>query len=237
MNKQLFHIENRLDFNKFMYCEGCLNPYYRGTFHGIIASIVPIGWYFLLLNCDTFLKSLVYSLYMTCNIASYAASYFCHRQAHKYGPNIENLAIKIDRFCIFLNISGNFTPVSVFFLKKSGKYFIALLWGGVIYQYNKIFYYNKSIWWEPLAFGAISLFFTQELYQTITIYEFCMLISSYIASIIGGICFGLKIPETIPHIWGYMEWYHLSVGIAGIIVYCLNYSLSKHNEINYNFIN
>jgi hemolysin III len=236
MNQQLFHIKNRLDFNTFMYCEGCLNPYFRGRFHGVIASIIPIGWYFILLNCKTFFSKLIYSLYMMCNIASYSASYFCHRESHKYGPDIENLVIKIDRFCIFLNIAGNFTPVSVFLLKKSGPYFITLLWGGVIFQYNKIFYYNKSIWWEPLAFGAMSLFFTKELYETMTFYEFCMLMSSYIASIIGGIFYCLKFPDTIPDIWGYHEWYHLSVGIAGIIVYCMNYSFSKHNENYYDYI-
>jgi predicted membrane channel-forming protein YqfA (hemolysin III family) len=59
-----------------------------------------------------------------------------------------------------------------------------------------------------------------------TTYEFWMLISSYAASVIGGICFALRIPDTSPEIWGYFEWYHLSVGIASIIVYCINYSLS-----------
>jgi channel protein (hemolysin III family) len=224
-------IDNRLDFNEFMYCEGCPNPYYRGTFHGIITCIIPIGWYLILLNCENEFQYIIYSLYMACNLISYFSSYFFHRESHKYGPEIENLAIKIDRFSIFLNIAGNFTPVSVFFLKKGGAYFISLLWGGVIFQYNKIFYYNKSAWWEPLAFGAIALLFTEEFYETMTTYEFWMLISSYAASVIGGICFALRIPDTIPEIWGYFEWYHLSVGIASIIVYCINYSLSSHNMI------
>jgi hemolysin III len=224
-------IENRLDFNQFMYCEGCPNPYYRGKLHGVLSCIIPIGWYILLLRCETMFKTIIYSLYMTCNIASYSASYFCHRESHKYGPDIENSAIKIDRFCIFLNIASNFTPVSVFFLKKYGNYFIGLLWGGVLFQYCKIFYYHKSAWWEPLAFGSIALIFTQELYETMTTYEFWMLISSYIASVIGGIFYGLRIPDSIPDIWGYHEWYHLSVTIAAIIVYFINYSLAFTKEI------
>jgi hemolysin III len=229
MENNRYNIENRLDFNEFMYCEGCLNPYYRGRLHGFIALIIPIGWYFLLLNCNTVLQKIVFSIYMACNQLSYAASYFFHRESHKYGPVIENRAIKIDRFFIYLNIAGNFTPVSVFFLKKTGIYFFGLLWGGVVIQFFKIFYYNTSYWWEPLAFGAIALLFTNELYETMTAYEFWMTMSSYIASIIGGICFGLKIPDTFPDIWGYHEYYHLSVSIASIIVYFINYSLSTHN--------
>jgi len=228
-------IENRLDFNEFMYCEGCINPYYRGRLHGLITCVIPIGWYFLLLQCQTDFNKLIYSIYMSCNLLSYFSSYICHRESYKYGPDMENLLIKLDRFCIFLNIAGNFTPVSVFFLKKTGIYFITLLWGGVIFQYFKIFYYNKSAWWEPLAFGAIALFFTEEFYETMTLYEFWMTMSSYVASIIGGICFGFRIPDTIPEIWGYHEWYHLSVGIASVIVYCINYSLSSHNLISYDF--
>ena len=228
-----YSIENRLDFNEFMYCEGCPNPYYRGRLHGLIACVIPIGWYFLLVQCETLCQTMIYSLYMACNLISYSASYFFHRESYKYGPDSENRAIKVDRFCIFLNIAGNFTPVSVFFLKQTGPYFIGLLWGGVVIQYYKIFYYNKSAWWEPLAFGGIALPFTYELYETMTVYEFWMTISSYIASIIGGICFGLRIPDTHPDIWGYHEWYHLSVSIASCIVYCINYSLSSHNQICY----
>lgn len=221
-------IENRLDSNKIMYCEGCPNPYYRGILHGFLSSIIPIGWYFLLLRCETVFETAIFSLYMTCNLISYSASYFCHRESYKYGPDVENLAIKIDKFCIFLNIASNFTPVSIFFLKKSGHYFITLLWGGVIIQYYKIFYLHTSTWWEPLAYGATALIFTREFYETISIYEFWMLNSSYIASIIGGICYGMRIPDTIPDIWGYHEWYHFSVTIAAVLVYFLNYSFASH---------
>ena len=234
MEIQKSHIENRLDFNEFMYCEGCPNPYYRGRLHGALSCIIPIGWYFLLLRCETSFETMIYSLYMACNLVSYSSSYYFHRESHKFGPYSENRAIKIDRFCIFLNIASNFTPVSVFFLKETGHYFLGLLWGGVVFQYYKIFYCNKSAWWEPLAFGCIALLFTNELYETMTAYEFWMLIASYIASIIGGICYGLRIPDTIPDIWGYHEWYHLSVSIAAIIVYFINYSLASHSQICYN---
>ena len=224
-----FNIKNRLDFNEFMYCEGCLNPYYRGRLHGLVALSIPIGWYFILLNCETQFTRFIYSVYMFCNFISYSTSYFFHRESFKYGPDIENLSIKLDRFFIFLNISGNFTPVSVIFLKKTGFYFLTILWSGSFIEFLRIFGFNRNKWWEPMLFGATAFLFTGELYETMTPYEFWMTMSSYLASIIGGICFGLKIPDTLPEIWGYHEYYHLSVSIAAVIVYFINYSLSTHS--------
>lgn len=125
-------IENRLDFNEYMYCEGCINPYYRGRLHGLIASIIPIGWYLLLLHCETDFTKLIYSIYMSCNLLSYFSSYFFHRESYKYGPDMENRAIKMDRLCIFLHIAGNFTPVSVFFLKKQ-VYILLQYYGEVLF--------------------------------------------------------------------------------------------------------
>ena len=104
MENNRYNSENRLDFNEFMYCEGCSNPYYRGRLHGFIALIIPVGWYFLLLNCKTVFEKIIFSIYMACNQLSYSASYFFHRESFKYGPDIENLSIKLDRFFIFLNM-------------------------------------------------------------------------------------------------------------------------------------
>jgi channel protein (hemolysin III family) len=164
---------------------------------------------------------------MFCNFFSYGISYIYHVYSYKYGPDIENLIIKLDRSGIFLNVSGNFTPVSILFMKKTGIYLCGSQWLFSFVGIYRIFFLNRTIWWEPLGVGAIAILFIPEMWEVMTPFEFWMTMSSYVFSVIGGIFTYYKIDLYVkPHIWGYHENFHFCVAVAGIIVYFINYSLS-----------
>jgi hypothetical protein len=113
-----FNIKNRLDYNDWMYCEGCPKPFLRGYLHGLVACSIPFAWYFILENCNTLTAKWIFSFYIICDLLSYGVSFFYHVYSDSFGPDVENLAVKLDRTAIFLNVSGNFTPVCIFFMKK-----------------------------------------------------------------------------------------------------------------------
>lgn len=224
-----FPIANRLDFNEWMYCEGCPKPTFRGKLHGLVALSIPLAWYFIVKNCNTKISAMLFSLYMFCDFFSYGMSYLYHVHSDRFGPDVENLAVKLDRVGIFLNVSGNFTPVSLLFMKETGVYLLSLQWFFSLVGIVRIFFFNKSLWWEPLAVGAIALLFIPEMWEVQSQYEFWMTMSSYVASLIGGVFTTLRIdwPSSKPLVWGYHESFHLWVTIAGIIVYCINYSQAR----------
>jgi channel protein (hemolysin III family) len=222
-----FNIKNRLDYNDWMYCEGCPKPLLRGYLHGLVACSIPVAWYFILENCNTLTAKLIFSFYIICDLLSYGVSFFYHVYSDSFGPDVENLVVKLDRTAIFLNVSGNFTPVCIFFMKKTGVYLLVAQWFTSIVGIFRIFVMNKTLWWEPLGVGAIALLFIPEMWTVMTQYEFWMTMASYVASLIGGVFTSLKINmSSRPDIWGYHENFHLFVTIAGIIVYGINYSLS-----------
>jgi hemolysin III len=142
---------------------------------------------------------------------------------------IENLAFKLDRAGIFLNVAGNFMPVSLLLMKDTGIYLLSLQCIFSLIGIIRIFYFNRSVWWEPLVVGGIALFFISEMWKVQSKYEFWMTMSSYIASLIGGVFTALRIdwPSSKPQVWGYHENFHLCVSIAGVIVYLINYSQAE----------
>jgi len=227
----IYQFKNRLDYNTWMYCEGCPNPVYRGKLHGILFFSIPIGWYFIVEQCQTLTGKLIFSFYMLCNLFSYGASYYYHVYSHKYGYEAENFAIKLDRAAIFCNVSGNFTPLSIIFLKTTGIYLLSAQWLASLVCIYQIFFLNRTIWWQPLMVGAIALAFIPEMWELMTPYEFWMTMSSYVASVIGGVFYGLKLDiSSKPELWGSHENFHLFVVIACVIVYCINFSLASRSE-------
>ena len=226
-----YKFNNRLDYNKWMYCEGCPIPFFRGKLHGVMFIMIPIAWYFIIERCKTVLCKFIFSFYMLCNLFSYGASYYYHVYSHKYGYEVENFAVKMDRAAIFFNISGNFTPVSIIFLANTGIYLLSTQWIVSLICIYRIFFQNKTIWWEPLMVGAIALAFIPEMWEAMTPYEFWMTMFSYIVSIIGGGFYGLQLAlSPRPDIWGCHENFHLFASIASCIVYCINISLASRAD-------
>jgi len=228
-----YNIKNRLDYNTFMYCEGCPKPFLRGFLHGIISLIIPVAWFFIVNICPTSTGKLLFSFYVLCNFYSYLVSYFYHVHSYKYGPEIENFVLKLDRIGIFMKIAANFTPVSLLFLKQTGIYLLSLQWLLTFVGSFRILFLNRSLWWEPLLVGIIAIFFIPELYQVMTPYEFWLTMSSYVVPTFGIFFTLFKINLTsCPEIWGYHENFHFFDVLGSIIVYAINYSLaSRSGEI------
>jgi hemolysin III len=232
-----YDIKNRLDYNTIMYCEGCAKPLMRGFLHGIISLIIPIPWFFIVNISPTLTGKLLFSFYVLCNFYSYITSYLYHVHSHKYGPEIENFVLKLDRLGIFIKIAANFSPVSLLFLKNTGIYLLSLQWILTFIGSYRIFFLNRSLWWEPLLVGGVAIFFIPELWEVMTPPEFWLTMSSYIVPTFGIIFTIFKINLTpFPEIWGYHENFHFFDVLGSIIVYSINYSLaSRSGEICWDY--
>jgi channel protein (hemolysin III family) len=227
-----YNIPNRLDYNAFMYCEGCPKPLLRGILHGLVFSfIIPIGWAFLIDNCPTLTGKIIFSFYMLCNLFGYLMSYIYHVHSHKYGPIVENFVLKVDRLAIFINIASNFTPLSLLFMKRTGIYLLIGQWGLCVIGAYRIFYLNRSIWWEPLLVGVVAPFFVIEMWEVQTPYEFWLTMSSYVVPTFGCLFTAYKMDLTsYPDIWGHHENFHLFNVFGSVIVYFINYSLAGRSS-------
>jgi hypothetical protein len=222
--------KNRLDYNVWMYCEGCPKPKWRGKSHGLMCPAIPVAWYFITNECHSLKDQAIYSVYMFFVLFSYLASYVYHVQSDKYGPEVENLAIKLDRAAILWHVAGNFTPVALLYLKDTGIYLFTVQWLLSAIGTYRIFWLDRSIWWEPIFVGAIAILFIPEMLIVMTPFEFWMMIGSFVTSIIGGFVTAYKCEIlTISNVFGYHEIFHMSVIVSDMIVYSINFSLASRN--------
>ena len=216
------------DGSSKMYCNGSEHPLYRGKLHGFFSLSIPYGWSIINKKCNNKKCKIIFSIYMFLSLILYITSYIYHVHSYKYGKNVENLFLKLDRSFTMLSISSNFLPVCLLFLNKSGKYFLFLQWGICIIGLINIYIFNRTYWYEPIIVGGIYLLFLDEMKKTMTIYEYKMMHGSCILSLIGGIIYGFEInlPIINRNIWGHHENFHLCVVIAEIMVYMLNYNMA-----------
>jgi len=230
-----YDIPNRLDYNAFMYCEGCPRPLLRGVLHGLVFCIfIPIGWYFLIKRCHATKEKIIFSFYMLCSFFGYLMSYIYHVHSHKYGPIVENFVLKIDRFAIFMNIAANCVPLALLFMNHTGIFLFTLQWFLCFVGAYRIFYLNRSIWWEPLSVGGVTLLFITEIYKIQTTYEFSLTISTYVLAIIASLFTSYKMDlSSCPDIWGYHENFHLFTFLSSLAGFFINYSLAgRYSEVN-----
>ena len=116
-------------------------------------------------------------------------------------------------------------------MKRTGIYLLIGQWGVCVIGAYRIFYLNRSIWWEPLLVGVVAPFFVIEMWEVQTNYEFWLTMSSYVVPTIGCIFTAYKMDLTsYPDIWGHHENFHLFNVFGSVIVYFINYSLAGRSS-------
>jgi predicted membrane channel-forming protein YqfA (hemolysin III family) len=99
------------------------------------------------------------------------------------------------------------------------------MWAGALLALFRIFFLNRTTWWEPIVVGCMALISLQEMYQVMAPHAFWATIASYLASVTGGFVFAYQWPDPWHDTFGFHEIMHLCTSIASVLVYIANYSV------------
>jgi len=123
----------------------------------------PVWWVILYeKTCRNTITSLFLALvYIGGGVFSYTASALLH--CGTYDAITENLLLMVDNFGIFLMIGCNFTPVALLSLPQTGLLMICLMWTAILVSATRIFYWKRTLWWEPILVGSLALLSLKEM--------------------------------------------------------------------------
>lgn len=218
-----YELPDRLFDDEPMYCEGLHKPRMRGQLHALMVFIQPIWWYLICKVSHSPLGRWLASVYMLCDLFSYAMSGLLH--CGTWSPKVENILLKLDHAGIFLMVAGNFVPIGIMCLPRTGIYMLGFMWTGAIIGLFRIFLINHTTWWEPIAVGAIALISLEEMYQVMAPHAFWVTMGSYVASVLGGVVFAHQWPDPWHEVFGFHEIMHVLTSMASVLVYIANYSV------------
>lgn len=165
-----------------------------------------IQWLLLLRVSHSLLGTLLASLYMGACVFHYSMSALLHRG--RWDAPTENWLLKLDHAGIVLMIACNFTPIGVLCLPRTGLCMLSSMWSMTLIGLYRIFLLHITHPIEPIATGALALISLREMHLVMTPIAFWSTMTSYIASITGGIIFIRQRPDPYPKVFGFHEIMH-----------------------------
>ena len=196
-------------------------PILRGYLHQFM-FFVALGAFLTKLIDFRHLRGLgAFFVYMFCTLLMFAVSALYHRvnwKSHWW----RNFWGRLDHSAIYLMIAGSVTPVSVIAIEgSSGIRLLVIVWIvsllGII---NSFLFYNLPKIVHSLIYisaGYLVSPYIQEVAKAMGTANCVLIILGGVFYTLGGICYGLKRPKLLPHIFGYHEIFHLFVNLGASI--------------------
>lgn len=196
-------------------------PLLRGYVHLAAAIVAPFALVGLLLVADSPRAYVSGAVFGTGLILLYATSASYH--VVRWRPRLHRLMRRVDQSMIFVFIAATYTPFCLQAL--SGRWGTALLlsvWlvaaAGVV---QKLTWAGAPRWLDVglyLAIGWVGVVAGGELLQRLSIGPALLMVLGGLLFSGGGLIYGLRRPDPLPHIFGYHEIFHVLV-VAGTAVF------------------
>jgi hemolysin III len=134
-------------------------------------------------------------------------------------PARRALVARLDHSMIFLFIAGTYTPFALLAMpEQTGRAVLAVVWagavGGVLLKTSWI---TAPRWLTVpiyLALGWVGVFVLPELLSHGGVAALVLLVAGGVAYTAGGVVYGLKRPDPVPHVFGFHEVFHLCTVVA-----------------------
>lgn len=203
-------------------------PLLRGHFHQAMFFIMVGACLPLVMKCDSPQELIAIFIYLICALAMFGISTLYHRI--NWSTERRLLWKKLDHSGIYLMIAGTFTPIALLGLNQnSGKTLIITIWVvAVLGIVQSIFFVNIPKLFSAIIYlfaGYLILPYMEELYYSIGVTNFWLIISGGIVYSLGAMAYGLKKPVLNPKVFSYHEVFHLFVNAGAIIHFLVIFSL------------
>lgn len=203
-------------------------PLLRGHFHQAMFFIMVGSCLPLVMKCNRPIEYFAMSIYLICALSMFGISTLYHR----INWSMEKRLIwkKLDHSGIYLMIAGTFTPIALLGLSdSSGKTLIITIWSvALLGILQSIFFVNLPKFVNAIIYltaGYLILPYMDELYHSIGVRNFWLIITGGIVYSLGAMAYGLKKPMLNPKVFSYHEVFHLFVNAGAIIHFLVIFSL------------
>jgi len=204
-----------------------IKPRLRGWLHlgafpmSVVAGIVLVC---LAPDARTRLASAVFALSSSMLFGSSALFHRGH-----WGPRWHSVLRRLDHSNIFLLIAGTYTPFAMMLLDdRSAQFLLSLVWGGALLGITfRIFWIGAPRWlYLPvyIALGWAAIFWLGDFAATAGPAVLSLIIVGGALYSVGGVVYGLKRPNPIPHWFGFHEVFH-SLTIAAFVAHYIGVSI------------
>lgn len=204
-----------------------IKPRLRGWLHlgtfpmSVVAGIVLVC---LAPDTKTRLASAVFALSSSMLFGSSALFHRGH-----WGPRWHSVLRRLDHSNIFLLIAGTYTPFAMMLLDdRSAQILLSLVWGGALLGITfRIFWIGAPRWlYLPvyIALGWAAIFWLGDFAATAGPAVLTLIIVGGALYSVGGVVYGLKRPNPIPHWFGFHEVFH-SLTIAAFAAHYIGVSM------------
>ena len=190
-------------------------PLFRGYFHLIGAVLSPFAIVWFVLIADSPRAVVGGAIFGASLLLVYAMS-ACHHILRRSGLR------RLDHAAIYIFIAGTFTPFTLSVLSNAwGIPILAVVWGlagiGIV---QSLIFVDGSKWLRMcsyLALGWLALIPAHELWQSLPLSAFALLLLGGLTYSLGGLVYAIRRPNPFPQVFGYHEVFHgLTVVATGV---------------------
>jgi hemolysin III len=202
----------------------------RGWSHVIMFFVALIACSILIGESDSALEKIATSIYSTGVLILFGVSSIYHRVFWN-NPVTRQYVGRLDHSAIYIMIAGGFTPICLLVLPDTAGYrLLLLIWVVTVVGILKSLFFTIPKWVSSLFYmlmGFLVLPYFSMLMELLDTQMMVLLIAGGVAYCVGAICYALKRPQLIQHVFGYHEVFHMLVNIGAILHYFMVYSIIK----------
>ena len=134
-------------------------------------------------------------------------------------PARRALVARLDHSMIFLFIAGTYTPLALLAMPpRTGQVVLTVVWGGAVAGVLlKTSWITAPRWLSVplyLALGWVAVFALPQLLAHGGAAALVLVIAGGLLYTVGGIVYGLRKPDPVPHVFGFHEVFHLCTVVA-----------------------
>jgi hemolysin III len=162
----------------------------------------------------------------------FGASSLLHRG--RWSARWMNLIRRIDHSSIFLLIAGTYTPFAIMLLDgTNARILLGLVWGGALVGIAfRVFWTGAPRWlFLPvyIALGWAAIFWLGDFAASAGPVVLTLIIVGGALYSLGGLVYGLRRPNPLPHYFGFHEVFH-SLTIAAFVVHYVGISMVVYSS-------
>jgi hemolysin III len=208
-----------------------IKPKLRGWLHLITFPVSVAAGVVLVWLSPAGTPRLATSIFAISSSLLFAASAMLH--LGRWSPRRMGLLRRLDHSSIFLLIAGTYTPFALMLLDgTSARVLLILVWcGALIGIAFRVLWVGAPRWlFLPvyLALGWAAIFWLGDFASSAGPAVLTLIIAGGALYSLGGIVYGLKRPNPLPHYFGFHEVFH-SCTIAAFVVHYIGVSIVSYS--------
>lgn len=215
------HIRDRVDE---------ITPRLRGWLHAATFPLAVVAGLVLVAFSPTPTARLGAVVFTGSAALLFGVSALYHRG--RWSPRWRALLQRLDHSSIFVLIAGTYTPFTLLLLEgRDQQVLLTLAWTGAFLGVAfRLFWFGAPRWlYLPtyIGLGWAAIFWLDEFAQEAAPAVLVLIVIGGALYSLGGLVYGLKRPNPLPHVFGYHEVFH-SLTVAAFAAHYVGISLATY---------